>query len=172
MKIKLSNSATDLHKIQVYVFYLVDLAILVVLIVNIIEGNSLVILLALMILVLFSTITLISRKYSSRLCEAYIDDEYLYLENGKLTDKIELSNIKSLKYHPFYIHPMTEDIIVVLFQKETTLGRKIYIYPTNLNKEKEYKSNRQILSLIAEKANNYINAKTTNANKSNPCTTK
>lgn len=166
MKIKLSNSATDLHKIQIYVLYIIDIVIIVVLIANLIMGNSSAALTALGVLVLFSIFTLIVRKYSSRLCYAYIDDEYLYLENGTLIDKIELSNIKSLKYHPFFTGPVTESIIIVRFQKETTLGSKIYIYPTSLNKENEYKSNRHILNLIAEKANNYIEAKTKNANKS------
>jgi len=166
MKIKISNSATDLNRIQVYVLYLIDIALIVVLIVNLIKGNSIVVPIVIGIFILFSMFTLISRKYASRLCDAYIDDEYLYIENGKLIDKIELSDIKSLKYHPFYIRLVTESIIIVSFQKETVLGREIYIYPTSINKKNEYKSNRHVLNLIAEKADNYIKEKTTNANQS------
>ena len=166
MKTKISNSATDLHKMQIYALYVIDIALIIVLIINIIKGNSLFLPFIIIISFFLSAITLLTKNYSSRLCEAYIDDEYLYLENGKLIDKIELSNIKSLRYHLFYIRILTEGIIIVNFRNETVFGRKIYIYPTSLNKNNEYKSNRHILNLIAEKSNNYINAKTTNANKS------
>ncbi|NOU59637.1 hypothetical protein [Marinifilum caeruleilacunae] len=166
MKVKLSNSATDLQRIQVYAIYLFDIAIALVLVVSLIKGNSFIALLLLPFLILFSIITWIVRDYNSKLCDTYIDEEYLYIERAKLTDKVELSNIKSLKYHPFYIRFVTESIIIVRFRKETALGTKIYIYPTSLNQQIEYKSNRHILNLIAKKANNYIKARRTNDNQS------
>lgn len=164
IKYKISNSATDLQRSQIYILYLVDFVVLIVLVVNLIQGSDFVIPFGFGLFGLLLLFTFVIRRYTSMLCEAYIDDEYLYLENKKGHDKLELSNIKSLRYHPFHFRLVTESIIIVGFYKDTEVGEKIYIYPTSLDDRKEYKSNREILKLIAEKVNEYNRAKSRKEN--------
>ncbi len=155
MKIKISNSSTFNHRISIYFMYAILIALIIVLFINLILLNYSAVLIVSIFLIGLTIITFHHKKYASLLCDAFIDDSFLYLNNGKNKDKIELNNIKTLYYSSFFSNVGGEGTIVVNFRKETIFGTKIYIFPTNLNKQKKYKFNRHILDLILSKANNY-----------------
>jgi len=96
-------------------------------------------------------------KFNSLFYEAFIDDNYIYIIEGRKKNKIKLNEIQSVEYHSFLINPFGEPMIKIVFKNNFSFGNKVVIKPTNLDKNNNYHLNNQVLDLIKTKINEYYN---------------
>ena len=98
-------------------------------------------------------VTVFSFIRTRRLNQAFIDEKYLYIKSYSKSDKIELSKIEDVKYMFWPINPFFEFPFVIKFNEATKFGKRIYVYPTNLDENKRIKANLNRKGLLEEIVN-------------------
>ena len=90
---------------------------------------------------------------TKRLNQAFCDSQFLYIKGYSKSDKVELSKIKNVKYLFWFIIPFFERPFVIKLSEPSIFGKRIYVYPTNLDENKKIKANLNRKGLLEEMVN-------------------
>ena len=99
------------------------------------SSNSGINILTLVFLGLVTTAAGIGLDFAARLKNAYIDERFIYLEGLRRKERIEISNIKTVRSHRLIFR--INRPITIVFENRTVFGSKVYIYPTITDKNRK-----------------------------------
>lgn len=92
-----------------------------------------------------------SIRYSKKLSRVELFPNYIQISRNKKTIQVSFDNIKSISYLLLPIKWFTEPAIKIRFVNKTSLGKSVFLSPSNLTKEREFVFNQKIKRLLEDK---------------------
>lgn len=90
-------------------------------------------------------------RYSIILSRVELFPNYIQVYRNKKTIRVSFDNIKSVSYLFLPYHWFTESAIKIRFMEKTSLGKSVFLSPSNLTKDGDFVFNQKIRRLLEDR---------------------